>query len=101
MWPISASSVSENSSLIDLVLGQGGQGQRRDELRAGLGQDRPHADPGLAQQAGQLQRLVGRHPAADDQKNRLPSTVMPLTPRSTPTSILLLHMPMPRVKRQP
>jgi hypothetical protein len=56
---------------IDLVLGQGAERQRRHELRARPRQDRAHANAGLAQQARQLQRLVGRDAAAHDQENPL------------------------------
>jgi hypothetical protein len=53
------------------VFGQGGQRQRRDELRARGGQDRPHRHARLAQQANQLQRLIGRHASAHDQQHPL------------------------------
>jgi len=52
---------------VDLVLAEGGEGQGRDELRPGLGQDRAHGDPLPAQQADKLQTLVGRNSAAHDQ----------------------------------
>ncbi len=57
--------------VVDLVLGQGRQGQGGDELGARPGEDRPHGDAGLAQQPGQFQGLVGGYAAADDQEYAL------------------------------
>ena len=51
----------------DAVAGQRADRQRRDELLRRPGQDRAHADGGLAQAADQLQALVGGNAAADDQ----------------------------------
>ena len=55
--------------VIDLVLGQGRQRQRGDEVGAAGREHRAHGDPGLAQQADQLQRLIGGDAAAHDQQN--------------------------------
>ena len=54
---------------INLFAAQAGERQRRHELRAGLGQNRPHLDLRAAQQADQFQALVGGDAAADDQQN--------------------------------
>jgi len=54
---------------VDPVLGQGRQGQRRDERGARRRQDRPHGDARLAQQPRQRQRLIGGDAAPDDQQN--------------------------------
>ena len=56
---------------IDLVLAQGREAQRGDELSAGGGEDRPHRDARLAQQPHQFEALVGGDPAAHDQENPL------------------------------
>ena len=41
----------------------------RDEILRGLGHDHPHRDAALAQPADQVERLVGRDPARDDEQD--------------------------------
>ena len=53
---------------VDRVAGEGGDGERRDELGAAGGQDRRHRGAGLLQQADELEALVGGDAAADDQE---------------------------------
>ena len=43
-------------------------GERRHELFGGLGHDRAHAKPALTQAPDQIEALIGRDPAADDQQ---------------------------------
>ncbi len=71
IWPISASSVRLKRSLIDLLAGERGERQRRDELGAGPGQHGRDAGAGLAQQAHELEAFVSRDAAADDQEDAL------------------------------
>ncbi len=54
-----------------LLLGQHGEGERRDELGAAFGQNDAHGCAPLFQAADELQRLVGGDAAADDQKDAL------------------------------
>ncbi len=69
MWPISASSVRLKRSVIDLVAGEARDRQRRDEVRAGLGEDGARARAPLAQAADQLEGLIGGDAAADDEQD--------------------------------
>ena len=52
---------------IDALAGQRARRQRRDELRGGFGEHAADADVPLLQPPDQVQRLVGRNAAADDQ----------------------------------
>ena len=54
---------------IYFIFGQGGERQRSDELLARARQHAAHAMAGLAQQAHQLDGLVGGDAATDDQKD--------------------------------
>ena len=54
---------------VDLAFGQRAEAHRGDEMLAALGQHRRHLVPGLLEQAHQLERLVRRDPAADDQEH--------------------------------
>ena len=60
---------------VDLALAQRLQRQRRDELRARVGQHAGHAAASAAQQADQFQRLVGGDAAGDDQQDALAGQV--------------------------
>jgi hypothetical protein len=72
IWPISASSVRSKRSRVDLLARQRRDGQRRDEFlgaaRVSTGTT-PHLP--LPQPADQVERLVGRDTAADDQQDFL------------------------------
>ena len=52
-------------------VGDGLQRVRGDEARPARGQQPGHRGPGLAEQAGELQRLEGGHGARDDQQDAL------------------------------
>ncbi len=56
---------------INLLMAERRDRQRRHELRPAFGQDAAHRAAALAQPPDQLQRLVGRDPAGDDQQNPL------------------------------
>ncbi len=56
---------------VDRLLGQGRERHRRHEPLAARGQHAAHAPAGLADQPNQLARLIGRDPAADDEKDTL------------------------------
>ncbi len=66
--PISASCVRVEELAMHLLARQCRNRKRRHEFRRGPGHDRRHRGPALAQAADQLQRLVGRDPAADDEE---------------------------------
>ena len=56
---------------IDLFLGERGERHRSHEMLAAAGQHAAHPHPRLADQPDELARLVGRDPAADDEKDAL------------------------------
>ena len=57
--------------LIHLVAAEARERQWSDEFLAGARQDATHREAAFAQEADELERLIGRDPAADDQKNAL------------------------------
>ena len=69
IWPISTSSLSSHSERVDLAFGQRAEAHRGDEMLAALGQHRRHRMPGFLEQPHELQRLVRRDPAADDEEH--------------------------------
>ena len=54
---------------IGLVLAEGGDRERRDELLRRRGQDAAHRRPALAQPADEVKALIGRDATGNDQKN--------------------------------
>ena len=50
-------------------VGERAGGQRRDELLRGIGQDAAHNKAPLLKPANQIERLIGRDPAANNQRN--------------------------------
>ena len=58
---------------VDRAFGERAEAHRGDEMLAALGQHRRDRMAGLLEQAHQLERLVGRDPAADDEEDALPS----------------------------
>ncbi len=57
--------------LVNLVLGDGGEAERRHELGAPLCQDHPEREAALPATPDQLQRLIGGNAAGDDQQDPL------------------------------
>ena len=62
---------------VDLAFGQRAEAHRGDEMLAALGQHRRDLVPGLLEQPHQLERLVGRDPAADDEEHLCHARVRP------------------------
>jgi hypothetical protein len=56
---------------VHLVLGQGGDRQRRHERLARLGEDRPDMGAALPEPADQIEALIGRDAPADDEEDAL------------------------------
>ena len=71
IWPISASSLRSKRSVKTLLLGERREGERRDELRAALGQNGAHGGAPLLQAAHEIEALIGGDAAADDEQNAL------------------------------
>ena len=69
MWPISASEARSNRSVVERLAGQRGGGQRCHEFLRALGQQGADARAALAQAPDQVEGLVGRDPAADDEED--------------------------------
>ena len=68
---MSASSSRSNRSVWARVAGERGGRERRHELLRALGQDAAHRGAALAQAADEVERLVGRDAAADDEEDAL------------------------------
>src|SRR5215813_6326986 len=52
-----------------MLAGERAGRERRDKLARRGGEDRPHREAALLETANEIERLVGRDPAADDQEN--------------------------------